>query len=101
MTRASELKPCPFCGLPPSDGMGYDWGKVGCGNARCMIGGIYVLTERWNTRAANPLEGELVESLDYLLQQTVDQDLKYGIALSEGEEDARRRALDVIGRARP
>lgn len=38
----------------------------------------------------------LRESLDYLLQQTVDQDLKYGVTLSEGEEDARNRALVVI-----
>ena len=31
--------------------------------------------------------------LDYLLEQTVDMDLKYGIALSEGEQDARAKAL--------
>ena len=41
---------------------------------------------------------ELLAALDYLLQQTVDQDLKYGIALSEGEEDARQRALAVIAK---
>jgi hypothetical protein len=44
---------------------------------------------------------ELLEALDYLLEQTVDQDLKYGIELSEGEEDARQRALAVIAKARP
>jgi hypothetical protein len=42
---------------------------------------------------------EMRESLDYLLQQTVDQDLKHGITLTEGEEDARQRALAVIARA--
>jgi hypothetical protein len=42
----------------------------------------------------------LVEALDYLLEQTVDQDLKYGIGLSEGEEDARAKALAIIAEAR-
>lgn len=45
------------------------------------------------------LAGELVAALDYLLQQTVDMDLKYGIGLTEGEEEARARALAVIARA--
>lgn len=39
---------------------------------------------------------KLLEALDYLLEQTVDMDLKYGITLSEGEEDARAKALAVI-----
>jgi hypothetical protein len=43
----------------------------------------------------------LLEALDYLLQQTVDMDLKYGITLSEGEEDARRQALAATAQARP
>ncbi len=42
---------------------------------------------------------EMRQALDYLLQQTVDQDLKYGITLTEGEEDARQRALAVIAKA--
>lgn len=42
---------------------------------------------------------ELLEAMHYLLEQTVDQDLKYGIALSEGEEDARAKALAVIAKA--
>jgi hypothetical protein len=37
---------------------------------------------------------ELLEALDYLLEQTVDMDL-----LSEGEEDARAKALAVIAKA--
>ena len=41
----------------------------------------------------------LLEALDYLLQQTVDMDLKYGITLSEGEEDARQKALVVMAEA--
>jgi hypothetical protein len=47
--------------------------------------------------AAAPL---LLEALDYLLAQTVDMDLKYGITPSEGEEDARMKALDAIAQAR-
>jgi hypothetical protein len=39
---------------------------------------------------------ELLQALDYLLEQTVDMDLKYGIQLSVGEEDARARALAII-----
>ncbi len=42
---------------------------------------------------------ELLEALDYLLEQTVDLDLKYGIGLSEGEEDARAKALAAIAKA--
>jgi hypothetical protein len=42
---------------------------------------------------------ELLEALDYLLEQTVDMDLKYGIGLSEGEEDARAKALTAIAKA--
>lgn len=38
----------------------------------------------------------VLSALDYLLQQTVDQDLKYGIELTEGEEDARKQALAAI-----
>jgi hypothetical protein len=42
---------------------------------------------------------ELREALDYLLAQTVDQDLKYGIGLTEGEEDARAMALAALAKA--
>ena len=42
---------------------------------------------------------ELLEALDYLLQQTVDMDLKYGISLSEGEQEARAKALAAIAKA--
>jgi len=41
---------------------------------------------------------ELVETLEYLLAQTVDVDFKYGVALSEGEQDARARAAAIIGK---
>jgi hypothetical protein len=44
---------------------------------------------------------ELREALDYLLAQTVDQDLKYGIGLTEGEEDARAMALAALAKATP
>jgi hypothetical protein len=46
--------------------------------------------------AATP---ELLEALDYLLEQTVDMDLKYGLTLSEGETDAREKALRAITKA--
>lgn len=42
---------------------------------------------------------ELLSALEYLLEQTVDMDLTYGIALSEGEADARQKALDAIVKA--
>jgi hypothetical protein len=42
---------------------------------------------------------KLIEALDYLLAQTVDMDLKHGIALSEGEEEARAEALSAIAEA--
>lgn len=42
---------------------------------------------------------ELLEALEYLLEQTVDMDLNYGIALSEGEEEARTQALAAIAKA--
>ena len=42
---------------------------------------------------------KLLEALDHLLAETVDMDLKYGITLSEGEEDARARALSAIAEA--
>lgn len=42
---------------------------------------------------------ELIGALDLLLNETVDRDLKYGINLSEGEADARAKALAAIARA--
>jgi hypothetical protein len=42
---------------------------------------------------------ELLAALDYLLEQTVDMDLTYGIALTEGEADARQKAFDAIVKA--
>jgi hypothetical protein len=41
---------------------------------------------------------ELREALDYLLEQTVDMDLKYGFTLTEGEADARTKALAIIAK---
>jgi hypothetical protein len=54
------------------------------------------------SRLEGPLRAEIAEyraALDYLLEQTVDMDLKYGIGLSEGEEDARQKALALFARA--
>ncbi len=43
---------------------------------------------------------ELLEALDYLLAQTVDMDLKHGIALTRGERLARAKALKALRKAR-
>ncbi|OWK34903.1 hypothetical protein [Fimbriiglobus ruber] len=45
------------------------------------------------------LHEKLTDALSYLLEQTVDQDQKYGITLSEGEEDAGAKARAVIAEA--
>jgi len=42
---------------------------------------------------------ELLEALRYLLEQTVDQDEKYDIELTEGEAEARQLALAAIAKA--
>ena len=42
---------------------------------------------------------DLIDALNYLLEQTVDQDLAHGLELTEGEMDARQRAIRVIERA--
>ena len=41
---------------------------------------------------------ELLEALDFLLKQTVDSDLEYGIELTEGEREAHENALAAIAR---
>ena len=43
---------------------------------------------------------ELIDALDLLLEQTVDMDLKHGIALTRGERLARVKALKAIKKAR-
>jgi hypothetical protein len=42
---------------------------------------------------------KLYRALTYLLEQTVDQDLKYGITLTEGEETARTQAQAALAEA--
>ncbi len=42
---------------------------------------------------------KLYRALEYLLEQTVEQDLKYGVTLSEGEEDARTQARTALAEA--
>jgi hypothetical protein len=41
---------------------------------------------------------ELFDALDYLLEQTVDMDLNYGVGLTEGEADARRIAHTAMAK---
>lgn len=43
---------------------------------------------------------ELLEAIDLLLEQTVDMDLKHGIALTRGERLARAKALKALRKAR-
>ncbi|HUY92534.1 MAG TPA: hypothetical protein VMV10_27595 [Pirellulales bacterium] len=50
-------------------------------------------------RHDDAIVSELVAALDYLIEQTVDMDLKHGIGLSEGEEEARTKALAAIAQA--
>ena len=54
----------------------------------------------FSERMADGGIAELLEALDYLLEQTVDMDLKYGILLTEGEEDARAKALAIIAKVK-
>jgi len=44
---------------------------------------------------------ELLNALENLLRQTVDMDLAHGIGLTEGEQEARQKALAAIARVRP
>jgi hypothetical protein len=60
----------------------------------------YFTEERGEGLAGKPAERELAAALDYLLEQTVDMDLKHGIALTEGEAEAREQALAALARAR-
>jgi len=39
---------------------------------------------------------DLVEALDFLLKQTVDLDLANGIGLTDGEREARKKALSAL-----
>lgn len=43
--------------------------------------------------------GDLMEALDFLLEQTVDQDLKTGAELTGGAPDARTQAITAMGGA--
>jgi hypothetical protein len=43
---------------------------------------------------------DLLAALDYLLEQTVDCDLAYGIELTEGEHEARQMARAAIAKAK-
>jgi hypothetical protein len=78
---------------------GFDIGAIlqnACGNF-----GSELLDEacRGVSAPGAAIVSELVEALHYLLQQTVDMDLKHGITLSEGEEEARAKALSAIASA--
>lgn len=42
---------------------------------------------------------DLLEALDYLLDQSLDQDLAYGIKFTEGEQQARKMALKAFAKA--
>lgn len=79
---------------------GYDVGSVvyrACGHfgAEILEASCDPLVDQ-----ALDMEFELAEALEYLLEQTVGQDMKYGIRLSKGEADARTKALAAIANAR-
>ena len=70
MTQREELKPCPFCGSPPKDGMGYNYHKVYCSSLACPMSDTYFTKKEWNVRKAQAVpEGwKLVP-----IEPTVDQ----------------------------
>lgn len=78
---------------------GFDAGSVM--NWACGHFGREVLDEASQglTMLDRGTTAELIESLHCLLEQTVDRDLKYGITLSDGEAEARAKALSAIARA--
>jgi hypothetical protein len=43
---------------------------------------------------------DLLEALEYLLEQTVCMDEQYNIELTEGEDDARDMALKALNKAK-
>jgi hypothetical protein len=43
---------------------------------------------------------ELLDALDFLLEETVDADLEHGFALSDGQRIARKKALKAMRKAR-
>ena len=47
---SEELKPCQFCGSHPRSLMGYDYGKVSCGNEHCQVYNAVFSVDKWNAR---------------------------------------------------
>lgn len=71
-----------------------------------MVNARFIVTA-YDTAASLEAEGynsaktiaalpKILGVLSYLLEQTVDQDLKHGIGLTEGEVDARKKALEIF-----
>jgi hypothetical protein len=78
---------------------GFDAGSVmnwACGHFGCEL---LEEASQGLTMLDHGITSELIEALHLLLQETVDMDLKHGITLSEGEEEARAKALAAIARA--
>ena len=55
------LKQCPFCNTRPSY-VRMDHVKVNCTNAKCVMYGIVVDTEKWNTRSEDDDDSEVDDS---------------------------------------
>lgn len=51
------------------------------------------------TKPGAGIVSRLIEAVHVLLEQTIDMDLKYGITLTEGEAEARAKALAAIAGA--
>lgn len=46
----NDLSPCPFCGNPCRDLMGYEYHKVSCSNEFCPVYDCAFTKERWEMR---------------------------------------------------
>ena len=56
------------------------------------------LIERFNAFEDGGLVGELVEALNFLLEQTVDELMNSGCELSDSEAEARNAAISILSK---
>ena len=74
---------------------------------RIYKGSVLVDPECWVVDALGDVEAEarliaaapqLVEVLEYLLEQTIEQDERYDVVLTEGEQDAAAKARALLAK---